>query len=353
MDIGKKPSDLLFLDREGFYFFAEDQNRSFTFDLRPFVSNLEIVDKAGLKTQIKNFIDTSKIAPTNIVIVLSDNVLFIKGVAPGQSSADEEEKAQIFAESIPFEHIQTKSYAIEGGKLLVGTNKDYYEEISSAFEKSNFSISLILPIYSTGIIIDPTVGFNDVSAKIVLKNLPNLVMFNLEEREIKNKSEEKKPAAPNSQKPDKKRLYALSGFFALLIVVLIFVFINSQKENSPKTKNPASIPANVANVSPTLATQATQSAQLLPQNVRIKLAGPNVNSPSLLAVKKSLENAGYKNITVGLSQAQNPTPLISFSDAISPDAKTQIASIVSQVATNFSTNLEQDPEADVTINLVN
>src|SRR5688500_1259149 len=139
MDSSKKPSLILYLERARFDLYSEAQNRVYNFDLQPYVSNLEIVKKAELVTQIGNLVAENKIPPGNIIIVLSENVFFSKGIPTINMLEDEEDQIQKFSDSAPFEHVEVKAYPVEGGKLIVAANQDFYKDIGSAFEQVGFS----------------------------------------------------------------------------------------------------------------------------------------------------------------------------------------------------------------------
>lgn len=349
MEIGKKPSNIIFLDRDKFIFYSEEQNKVYTFDLRQFAANLEIIDPSSLGEQIKSFIQNYKITPASFIVVLADGVLFVKGLAPGQNIDSEQEIIQKFSESIPFEHIQIKTYTIEGGKLIVGTNKNYYQEIINSFEKAGFINTLVVPIYSTGIIIDPGQSFNEASAKIILKNYPDLIQYSLEAAEVQKKTNvEKEPTT--KQAPNNKRLYLLGGIFALLIVVLIIVAFNSLNSPAPAPKKQTQISSNIAG-NPTITPQQSQaslSAQLTAANIRVKISGPNINLPSIKNLQKNMTDSGFENVVVEQNQTLL-SPSILYSVSIPVNLRTRIATLVAQVSNNFLTGENQDPNADVVI----
>ena len=165
-----KETNLIYLDRNRFDFYSEVQNQIYNFDLSTFVVNLEVMNQAGLSEQVKNFVDTNKVPIGNIIIVLSENLLFIKGI-PAQSEDQEAEDTQKFQNSIPFDHVIVKSFPMEGGKLLVGTNKEFYSAIEKCFSNCGFKTTIVIPVYSTQISIAVNSLMDIENAKTILKNV--------------------------------------------------------------------------------------------------------------------------------------------------------------------------------------
>ncbi len=345
-----KETNLIYLDRNRFDFYSDVQNQLYNFDLSTFVVNLEIINQAGLAEQVKSFVEMNKVPIGNIMIVLAEPLLFMKAIPP-ETEEKEEEDIQKFQDSVPFEHIISKTFPIEGGKLLVASNKEYYNAIEKCFSKCGFTTTVIVPIFSTQTNIAPGSPIDPVSAKNILKNAETIRVSGMEA--IESETTTSKPQVPNSKgSSNKSRLFMLVGVFGVLIIVLLFVTINALKPEPQKPKNP-----NLAKpaASPTPGAKSVEIASAsgsLVQNIKIKLYTPQ-NSPNLPVLRNNLTTLGFLNIENDINKSASANPIIVFAPTVNQQIKTQITNIVAQVSTNYVIQEAANPEADVLIFLNN
>lgn len=352
MDFGKKQSIVVFLDRQRFDLYCEEQNQTYHFDLSSYVANLEIINIEDLRNQIKNFVETSKITPGNITIVLSESILFVKGLPQGIENEDEDTQVQKFIDSVPFEHVGYRSYQIENGKLLVAASKDFYSGIKICFEKCGFTINIIAPIYAAPISIDPSQGLDENTGRLILKSADALRQGGLEITEEKTITTTA-TAKITPQKPDRKRLLMMLSLFGVLIVILVIVLISSQPSPNPSKNTQAGAPNNSAPQPTAVRDVQTSSINLTSQTVRIKIVNIATASASAETLKGSLNTAGFENVLLEVSNTSQPTgPVITFTSNTPADLRTEIANNVSRVAGNFTIEEGQISEADVLIFLV-
>ena len=266
---------VLLLLRNRIDLYSEAQAAIFHFDLSPYFTNLEPVDKPNLEEQIKNFVAQNKIPPGNITVVIGEDALFVKAIPPDLKNEDEE--IEKFIDSVPFDRVTQMSYVIEGGKLIVATNRDLYTSIKHAFENVGFAVSFIIPVFSTNLNIDPNTGLDENSAKIILKNTQTPAGSSFDNSSEKLPSTNKPPAKNPTQGPDKKRLLALVGVFGLLMVLLMFVTLNSLNSNQQpagdignQSTTPTSIPIPTSVPVPEIpvgTSQATDSSQTVQNGI--------------------------------------------------------------------------------------
>jgi len=247
---------IIYLQQDKFDFYLPSLGKVIEFRFVPeIIKDLEVINVVLLENLIKLFIANNKITPTELVIVLSDNVCFIKDfvlpVAPPQLSQEQNEQVggvvhtpritadvlddQIkhFIEHVPFENVVSKTFPMGNGTKVVAVNGELYESIKTAFEKSGFKINMVLP----GVVFANNLSSKTLldvpSAKIFLQESESLGDNNLLAKmphmsEVKQNNENEiseKEKKPN--KKSKKRLYAMLGVFAILIVIMIVVYITS------------------------------------------------------------------------------------------------------------------------------
>jgi hypothetical protein len=100
-----------------------------------------------LHAQIKAFIETNKIAPSSLIVVLAKNILFQKDFVKDQETQEQQDlAAQEFIDNVPFESVGSKIVPLEKGIRVITANADLYESVMSTFQQVGFSIQSLLPV---------------------------------------------------------------------------------------------------------------------------------------------------------------------------------------------------------------
>ncbi len=224
----KKQQALLFLDRNGFYFYTAGMDNVATCVFpETILKDLEVVDPLGMENQIKVFVTQWGIPSVDIVIILSSNVIFEKQITSGSGELEEINK---FLDSIPFERFE-KLVTVEGGnKKIFAVNKNLTFSIEASFIKLKSSVSIILPYYPLANLLQ-TIPIDVTTAVSILKKANDLKSYNMkhiEEVKIQKAAPDNSTGRPQAtpSKPNRTRVYILGGVFAVLIIVLVFMFVN-------------------------------------------------------------------------------------------------------------------------------
>lgn len=233
MEFNKK-EDVLYLDRDRFDFFDSGSGRILTFPFQPnAISSLDIVNQQELENQIKVFIDQFKISPANLVIILSQNVLFEKDFVkiPIEEQTPAIEK---FLDVVPFDSLATKLIPIHDGVRISAVNKALCDGISLSLEKVGFTTEGIVPYEELQPEIAQATALDGPTLSVILKKLDSIKSFSFAvSSKIPNKTKTNSPTQPSTKKittdmPSKGRIILLGGVFLVLIIVLVFVIINQQ-----------------------------------------------------------------------------------------------------------------------------
>ncbi len=224
----KKQQALLFLDRNGFYFYVPGMENVATCVFpENILKDLEVVDPTGMENQIKIFVSQWGIPSVDITMVLSANIIFEKQIESGSGELEEINK---FLESIPFERFE-KIVTVEGGnKKIFAVNKNLTYGIEASFIKLKSSVSTVLPYYPLASLLQ-TLPLDVTTAVSILKKVNDLKSYNMKHvEEVRSqKSTTEKPSGSSLTAPaksSKKRVYLLGGVFAVLIVIMIIMFLN-------------------------------------------------------------------------------------------------------------------------------
>lgn len=224
MEFNKKQPALLYLDKNGFYFYEPGLQGviSLAF-LETSVKDMDVINGASLMNQIKGFIEQYRIIPSLITIVLSPNITFEKEIV-GLPLEEQEEQIKKFIDTIPFESTLTKNYPIDKGVKVIGCNEDMFQELKISFEKSGFTIENVVPYQLLGNnqqLIKNLITENAIQFLRHVGGLRQASMLQLE------KDKEKTQITPDankneSQQPKKSRmrLYAMAVVFVILFIIL-------------------------------------------------------------------------------------------------------------------------------------
>lgn len=220
--IEKKQSAILFLDRNGFYFYMSGmENVATCLFPETVVKDLEIVDPFGVENQIKAFMNQWNIPAVDITMIISQNITFEKSITAGSGELDEIVK---FLDSVPFERFEKIVIAEGGNKMVFAVNKNLTYCIEVSFARVGCIVSTILPYYPLANLLQ-TLPLDVVSAQAILKKVNDLKSYNMKRVEEIHETKTNTTVSQPAPKTNKKRIYIMVGFFIVLIIVMIFMLI--------------------------------------------------------------------------------------------------------------------------------
>ena len=220
---------IIYLAKNGLAVYGEKTKGIFQLNFQPqVVKDLEIINRDQLNLNIKSLVDSNKIIPSALIMIVSHNMFFEKDFPP-LSKEQQVIETQKLLDNIPFEVIASQAFGTEKTYKIVATNGNFIESIRKAFETLGFAINIALPAIAFGNIGEE---LNQVTIKIIFSKYPALKQYNLLKNEPKinsqpsqKESEQEVKDEKNKEKTNKKNLIAI-GIFVLLIVILsIIVFI--------------------------------------------------------------------------------------------------------------------------------
>lgn len=227
MEFTKKQPAILYLDKNGFYFYASDMPAmvSLAF-LETSVKDMDVINPSSIMNQINSFISQYQIPPTIIMLILSPNITFEKDVV-GLSIEAQAESISGFLDTVPFESVISKEYPLEKGVKVIGANDDLYQELRVSFEKAASIIDSVIPYQMLGDDQSLIRNFTTESAIQLIKRSDHLKQFTMlkttkQKIATQNNIEEKQPSKPKANKP---RLFIMAGVFILLFIVLGIMII--------------------------------------------------------------------------------------------------------------------------------
>jgi hypothetical protein len=144
----KLPTGILFIDGNRIDVYNSSKNTVLSLDIpQEVVKYSEVLDREKLHLMAKSFIETNKLAPSSLIVVLAKTILFQKDfVKDRETEGQQELQAQDFIDNVPFESVGSKIVPLEKGVRVIAANADLYESIMSTFQQLGFSIQSLLPV---------------------------------------------------------------------------------------------------------------------------------------------------------------------------------------------------------------
>lgn len=235
---------ILYLAKNSIALFDEKTKGIFRLNFQPLVvKDLEIINPDQLALNIKSLVESNKIIPSALIMVVSNNMFFEKDFPP-LSKEQQVIETQKFLDNIPFEDIVSKAFGTEKVYKIVAANGHFIESIRKSFEALGFAINIAIPAIAFGNIGEE---LNQVTIKIIFSKYPALKQYNLLKDTLKlnilssqKESEGEVKVEENKEKKDKKNLIAIIIFIIIIVVISIIVFIvlSSQSSSPKKTNTP-------------------------------------------------------------------------------------------------------------------
>ncbi|OGG03580.1 hypothetical protein A2W14_03315 [Candidatus Gottesmanbacteria bacterium RBG_16_37_8] len=227
MKSNEKKMGIVLLDMDGLDYFDLSQKKVFPFNFSlKLISDLEIINRNELETQMFLFINYYKIQPVPLIILLTADVCFELPITESNET-NFENIVNNFLVSIPFEETAHKIYKQPKGYLLVAANKDLIDIFKYIFTKMGFTMEAVVPSSIVGINVKT---IDAAAAEFIMakfNQLKDQSLISAEVRVREKKVEEKNIGGV-------KRVFLLISLFLILLSFLLYL-LYLQSSSSKKT----------------------------------------------------------------------------------------------------------------------
>ncbi|HSX09691.1 MAG TPA: hypothetical protein VLF93_06050 [Candidatus Saccharimonadales bacterium] len=372
-------TNIIYLQKDKFQFFSSGDGKIYEFRFVPeVIRDLDVINIEMLENLIKVFVTNGKIAPSNLVIVLSENAYFSKDFVPPpaqkapvthQTVTREllQNQAEEFVEHVPFDNVVSKMIPLKEGFKVIATNKDFYESIAIAFEHLSFKVEAIVPgvVLGNGLSLRPVLDSS--MAGVILQKINTVKQYDLLNQQVfqpqvKQETEEVDEVEVERnqvKKQSKKRLFGLVGVFASLLIVLVIVYVQSQTPPTPpkqpanaSTENPTpQVAAPVVLATPLPTTTTTNSTgNLSTQDLTVQIVDASSSSSAAQQLMGRLDTYKFKSVSLQTSsQTQSATTLVSFSPETSQEVRDVVLGEVKKLDNNVSVQEKQIGTYDISV----
>ncbi|MEK7064181.1 MAG: LytR C-terminal domain-containing protein [Patescibacteria group bacterium] len=286
------------------------------------VKDLNVVGLVELAAQIKTFVETNKIVPTDLVVVLDGETYFEKQLT-GKADDQMAVEVQEFVDSVPLASPSSKIFKVGDKYHVVVINRRLYESVRAAFEALGFAVKAVVPEMVLGSV---GVGstFDAIACRLILKKMAyvmenSFVGLAHVERDDSWVSKNKKTALT----------LAIGAVLVAVLGVGLIVWQTVQARQAAVVRAKARS-ARMAQVSPSPVSApvvvATASAELADLSVRIVNASGVVGEAQ--KIKETLVQIGFSgDIEVGTLAVADRT-LTVFSLRVSQEDRKKVMAIV-------------------------
>lgn len=341
---------ILFVDRNGFSIFQETLANILRLNFPPeAVANLDVINKDGLITLIDSFIEKNKVLSSNLIVILSDEIIYEKdierqGLAGHESEMESIKRQDIeiqnFLENVPFEEVLAKAIKVENTTRLVAVNKDLVSSIVDPFRKKGSIVLAIVPSFLYGKSVSFAGGLNKLNALEVLRKSEIAKTGNLQtDHKQVNASQDLGQKEGQIEKPQKTRQYILIGVFLILLIVLgiVLAFSLTSNTNSGKTTIPG--PSAVKNLTPVILNIESIKVTI------VNTARPEITND----LKSGLSGIGFKDITETSASTAQEKSSIWFSKNIPADIRQKTVLEIKKILQDLITLEDQDSDSNIKI----
>ncbi len=345
------------------------------------MQHLDILSHENFIRQIHEFIETNKLPSSNILMILSDDLLFCKELpALSRNNSSPEEDAQGFIDAVPFDSVLSKAYRLERKELLVATNYDYFRQFEYAFNKNHSRIEDVVPLFLLGKSVNLQYGMPKDVAHVILEKLGNIKPWGMpvvqEVEPITHKDEEPVLKKKNDQvdtdtlstsapirKKTKKRIYTLAASFLPLLGIFMYLFIQMNAENARETAQ-FQTKLHQQTIAQTQTTPAPQTIIALPtgspsafsatvteQNMKVSLEYSATSASIAASIKDELTKFGIKSIQDIRATTSNNANSVLFSGNVPAGTRQRIVDELHKVIATVDIQEGNQLSSDVFITL--
>jgi len=334
------PPTVVDLDRDKLVFCDNQSGTTIVFPYPAGVfKDMEVANREELSAQLKNFIAARKLAPTNLVFVLSPSVYFAKDL-PHLSPEERTNQSTKFLDMVPFSSVSSKLFHIGNDYKIVAINRDFYEAIRRAFEDLGFSVQAVVPNFVLG-----TLGVKDnfdmEACRVILKRMD----YVLENSFLT-------PDAPQEgiagQREFIRKHPVLFILLSLIPVVLLGVTAFFTLRRPPR---PAVTVPPQPTIEPTQAPSPTPEAATPSASLTVQILNGSGTPGQAGLISTALADIGFSvdQISTGDAPAAPAQTLIVFSPDVSNLLRTRVGDLIRRFSPEFSTTEVASPSYDIII----
>lgn len=308
--------------------------------------NLTILDQKGFGELVKRFLLESHLKESDVILVLSEKVIFQKTVLKSEADA-----LQKFLDEIPLEPERTSIAKLEKGRqiFLFAASKSYWESITKIINELGGKVIAVVPI----------------SAFPEGRQDPDRIKRSLDKFKVSFTSKLKEEEL--EIKPKRWKLIGLGVtilLFAVALVLLLVVlniklpspFNLATQENqdieakiSPLNQQEDAASASAQTISTASAEQATVSAKINKEALTVRILNGTGIAGQASSTRTVLGDFGFTKIELDNATSGAKDTVAAFSKNVSKEIRDEVLGILETTFNKVVSQDSLDPEVDILI----
>lgn len=295
------------------------------------LKDLNVVDLPALAANVKSFVESNRLKPSDLVVVIDEDVYFEKVLEETTLDATAQ-YVQDFIDSVPLSNPSSKVFKIDNKYHAVVINRTLYESLRQAFETLGFQVVAVVPELIVGQI-GGGKQFDVNACRLVLRKMD----FIKENSFVGPQHDYSTDNLVNKNKGLAVGL-SLGSIFLMLGVIAIFAWQVTQTRQAAvaRLKAKAAESAKTAlRVTPTSVVIPTAAAQNL-SNLVVEIRNASDITGEASRAAQLLTNLGISKISQGNAPASSSSTII-----YSPTVTAQTRMLISSALTSLRSQIQE------------
>lgn len=234
MDISRKNLGIFYINIKGLAYYS-NSSLAVQVELPPgIIHDMEILNEGKLKEFVNFFIQSNKIPPANVIILLASDFIFKKEfIAVPDPDNPIEEEVEKFLETVPFEKVSNKILKSDKKWKVFAVSTDLCEQVQKSAEINNFQVMGIVPVPILKEIF-PEMS-QDLNLQLIFEKFDTVKQYSILDLNSGNKSK-KLPLKSKNTNHNLNILLAI--FFISLFFLIILIYFNIFLPENSKIVSP-------------------------------------------------------------------------------------------------------------------
>jgi hypothetical protein len=296
-------------------------------------------------------------APANITIILSEDVLYLKDLKKKEIPLDSEVKQ--FTEDIPFDDVFVNFSIVDGSYVLFGASKRLCICIIQSLEQLGSAVKHVIPV---SLIVQSVPNsrqtFDSTVAQSILSMFDRLKQYDLFDIKAELHADQIVEQTKQKDKKDLSKLLVVFGFLILVLLGMVIMQFLGNRNSSPPHPSPTPVRSAqsmvvAATVSPSVVPTMIVAPPVAKNSISITIMHTTETASLAVQLKKNFDDEGYtNNKDLALTSIQAQKSLLIWKTSLSAQDRIAIQNIIAKVIPQYSLQESGETDQDLTINLV-
>lgn len=330
---------LLYIDQHRIYFFRQDTGLQALDIPQDIERDMEVLNREKLTVLIHTFLQTHKVAPGQLTIVLADTMVFPKSLAANSDQKNRQDMVDQFLSNVPFNKVVHTEISSSSSIIVLAANEEMCLAFAKVFEGEGHTVEFCVPATVFTQIKPSPQGIDMPTAQMYLQHIDENKQYNLLKQYMAGVVQlEHRKEHFAAKKVEAKRLPLLIAVFGWLIIILFIVIFVTRATNPEPTSRSVNADDKKPATLPTL--PAAKNANAFDRtSVKIQIiAAPDVLERAESA-RAAILQKGYVNVELAPASTSAQFTTVVLKQSLPQSLKDTLLSEIKSL-TNSSTATE-------------